>query len=48
MESTVDGILILDEHRHKVTHNRRVAEMWNMPPHVAESEDPEQCIEFLL
>jgi len=48
VESTVDGILILDEHRHKVTHNRRVAEMWNMPPHVAESEDPEQCIEFLL
>jgi diguanylate cyclase (GGDEF)-like protein/PAS domain S-box-containing protein len=47
-ESTVDGILILDEHRHKVTHNRRVAEMWNMPPDVAETEDPKQCIEYLL
>jgi len=48
VDSTFDGILILDEHEGKVTHNQRVAEMWNMPPDVAESKDPEQHIAFLL
>jgi diguanylate cyclase (GGDEF)-like protein/PAS domain S-box-containing protein len=48
VDSTFDGILILDEHEGKVTHNQRVAEMWNMPPHVAESEDPERWMAFFL
>lgn len=48
VDSTLDGILILDEHKRKVAHNRRVVEMWNMPPDVAETEDPEECIDFLM
>jgi diguanylate cyclase (GGDEF)-like protein/PAS domain S-box-containing protein len=48
VESTLDGILILDEHKRKVAHNKRVVEMWNMPPDIAETEDPEQCIDFLM
>ena len=48
VESTFDGILILDEHEGKVTHNQRVVEMWNMPPAIAQTEDPEQCIHFLM
>jgi len=48
VHSSQDGILVLDSHRQKVLQNRRLVEMWNMPPDIAESDNEEKRINFLM
>jgi diguanylate cyclase (GGDEF)-like protein/PAS domain S-box-containing protein len=46
--SSHDGILVLDSRMQKVTQNQRFVEMWKMPRDVAEAEDEEQRLSFLM
>jgi PAS domain S-box-containing protein len=46
-ESHLAGILVVDSHRRKILQNRRMIELWKIPPHIA--EDPDDCkqVEFV-
>ena len=48
VHSSRDGILVLDSRMQKVAQNQRLVEMWHMPPDLAEAEDQEQCVNFLM
>ncbi|MGD0231675.1 MAG: diguanylate cyclase [Syntrophorhabdales bacterium] len=46
--SSHDGILILDNRKQRVLQNDRLVEMWKMPRDIAETEDEEERIKFLM
>ena len=48
VNSSHDGILILDDRMQKVLQNERLIEMWKMPRDIAETEDEEDRIRFLM
>ncbi len=48
VDSSRDGILILDNRMQKVLQNERFVEMWKMPTDIAETDDEEQRIRFLM
>jgi len=39
MDSSIDGILVVDGQRKKVFQNRRLSEVWKIPPHIVEDKD---------
>jgi PAS domain S-box-containing protein len=48
LDSTTDGILVVDRQGRISTWNRRFAEMWQMPPIILESRDDDRAIAFAL
>ena len=48
LESTADGILVVDRHGRMVRMNRKFVELWRMPQHIQDSRDDKQAIEFVL
>jgi diguanylate cyclase (GGDEF)-like protein/PAS domain S-box-containing protein len=46
--SSNDGILILDSHAQSVLQNRRLEDLWKMPHHIAQNNDEQKRIGFLL
>ncbi|KYF88776.1 hypothetical protein BE17_38275 [Sorangium cellulosum] len=46
LESTADGILVVDSARRVVRHNHRLAEMWSIPDDVLASGSAEVCLAF--
>jgi diguanylate cyclase (GGDEF)-like protein/PAS domain S-box-containing protein len=48
VDSSLDGILVLDNHTQKVAQNQRLVDMWKMPPHIVETTDEERRINFIL
>jgi diguanylate cyclase (GGDEF)-like protein len=48
LDSTADGILVVDGKGTIVNHNRRFAEMWRIPAEVLASHDDERAISFVL
>jgi len=48
LESTADGILVVDRQGRIATWNRRLAEMWRIPLHILESRDDERAIASVL
>ena len=46
LDSTADGILVVNHAGRTVTHNRRFAEMWGMPESVLEEGDDSKAIRF--
>jgi PAS domain S-box-containing protein len=47
LNSTEDGILIVDPQGKKVIQNRRCIELWKIPEHIVASNDDQQQIEFI-
>ena len=47
LESTADGILVVDRDGRIVTTNRQFAVMWRIPPEVLTSRDDERAIAFV-
>jgi len=48
LESTADGILVVDRDGRIVTSNRQFAVMWRIPAEVVTSRDDERAIAFVL
>ncbi len=47
VDSSQDGILVLDSRMRTVMQNQRLVEMWKMPRDVAEAQDEERRFDFL-
>ncbi len=39
LESSLDGVLVVDEHQRKVIQNRRFADIWHLPPEIFSKPD---------
>ena len=39
LDSSIDGILVVDNRGKKISQNRRMAELWKIPPHIAADKD---------
>src|SRR5437773_4768640 len=48
LESTADGVLVVDNLGKISTYNQQFAEMWRLPPHVLSSGKDEDALDFVL
>src|SRR2546428_12474389 len=48
LESTADGILVVDNLGKITTYNRQFAEMWRIPPAVLSSGNDAEALDFVL
>jgi len=48
METTIDGLLVVDEDRNIVSYNDRFTEMWEIPDEVAETKSDEALLEWVV
>ncbi len=47
VDSALDGILVVDSAGRKILQNRRMAEVWKIPPEIAEDKDDAKQIQFV-
>lgn len=48
VHSAIDGILVLDSEGKKLLQNRRMNELWKIPPTIADDPDDSRQLQFLL
>ncbi len=48
LESTADGILVVDNHGRIIRHNQNFLTMWRIPDELAHSDDDDQLLNFVL
>ncbi|MGQ3331074.1 PAS domain S-box protein [Halorubrum sp. FL23] len=48
METTIDGLLVVDEDRSIVSYNDRFGEMWEIPEEVVETESDEALLDWVV
>jgi PAS domain S-box-containing protein len=48
IESTADGILVVDRQGRMVKYNQKFAKMWNIPRHILESRNDNQALSSIL
>lgn len=48
LNSSIDGILIVDPQGKKIVQNQRAIDLWKIPPHIAENEDDQLQIQFVM
>jgi two-component system, sensor histidine kinase and response regulator len=48
LESTADGILVVDNYGKIIQYNQKFAEMWRIPEHVLESMEDESALQYVL
>jgi len=46
--STIDGILVVDDEREKMLQNQRFADMFKIPPHIGEKKDVGTIVQHIL
>ncbi|MFC5455475.1 PAS domain S-box protein [Prosthecobacter fluviatilis] len=48
VHSAIDGILVVDSDGKKLLQNRRMNELWKIPPHIADDPDDSRQVQFVL
>ncbi|MBN1972104.1 MAG: PAS domain S-box protein [Sedimentisphaerales bacterium] len=48
LETTIDGILVVDENGKTVLVNKRFAELWNIPQHILDTKSDEKMIRYVV
>ena len=48
MDSSIDGIIVVDNAGKKVFQNQRTADLWRIPPHIVADNDDEKQIQFVV
>ena len=48
VHSSIDGILVVDSSGKKLLQNRRVSELWKIPPHIADDPDDSSQLKFVF
>jgi PAS domain S-box-containing protein len=48
VHSAIDGILVVDSAGKKLLQNRRVNELWKIPPHIADDPDDSSQLQFVF
>ena len=48
VHSSIDGILVVDSNGKKLLQNRRVSELWKIPPHIADDPDDSSQLKFVF
>ncbi len=48
VHSAIDGILVVNNEGRKLLQNKRMNEMWKIPPHIVEDPDDSRQIQFVL
>jgi len=48
LESSIDGILVVDQNRRLVNYNRKFVEMWNIPQRIMLKREESSIVEFML
>ena len=47
VDSALDGMLVVDNQGNKILQNRRMNELWKIPPHIAEDKDDTSQVQFV-
>ena len=47
VDSSLDGILVVDSNGTKILQNRRMVELWKIPPHIAEDRNDIEQVKFV-
>ena len=48
LESTADGILVVDQHGHIASFNRRFVELWRLPDSILEAGDDDEALAYVV
>ena len=48
VNSSIDGILVVDQNRKKLLANRRIMELWQVPPHIMNDADDTALLEYVV
>ena len=47
LDASIDGILVVDDQGKKILQNRRLKELWKIPPHIAENKADAMQVQFV-
>jgi PAS domain S-box-containing protein len=47
LDASIDGILVVDDHGHKILQNQRLNQLWKIPPLIAKNKDDAVQLEFV-
>jgi len=48
INSSIDGILVVDSEGKKILQNQRMIDLWKMPPHIADEKDDENRLQWCV
>ncbi|MFC1489732.1 PAS domain S-box protein [Candidatus Latescibacterota bacterium] len=48
LNSTLEGIIVVDTNGKKILQNKRTAELWNIPKHIADNDDDNIQVQYVM
>ncbi|MDD3847422.1 MAG: PAS domain S-box protein [Syntrophorhabdaceae bacterium] len=48
MNTSIDGILVIDENQKRLVINQRILEMWDVPHHILDDENDEALLQYVV